>query len=83
MLFTNSVIFLGVKENEVGGKNYCSVSFLNAGGGYETTNFVGDVSQLEKLKKYEEYTALFSVRSVSNSKEDYFTKKLDCISIED
>ena len=81
MIFSQTVLFLGYKENEKGDNKYCSVNFLNAGGGYETTNFIGDVSTLENLKKYDNCDAIFSVRSVDNSKENYFTKKLDCVSL--
>lgn len=84
MLFPNTVIrFLGYQENEKNGKTYYSIYFLNEGGGYEKTGFLGDSSILSTLEKNKKYLADFNVRSVDNSRENYFYKRLDCLSIED
>lgn len=81
MIFTQSVLYVDYKEKEKDNKKYYSVNFLNAGGGYETVSFIGDPSVLDSLNKYDSVDATFSVRPVDNSKENYFNKKLDCVSL--
>ena len=81
MIFSQSVLFLDYKKKEKDSKEYYSVNLLNVGGGYETISYIGDVSVLDSFNKYDRLNATFSIRSVDNSKENYFNKKLDCLSL--
>lgn len=81
MIFSQSVLFLDYKKKEKENKEYYSVNVLNGGGGYETISYIGDVSVLDSFNKYDKLNATFAIRPVDNSKENYFNKKLDCLSL--
>lgn len=81
MIFSQSVLFLDYKKKEKDNKEYYSVNVLNNGGGYETISYIGDVSVLDSFNKYDKLEATFSIRPVDNSRENYFNKKLDCVSL--
>ena len=81
MIFSQSVLFLDYKKKEKDNKEYYSVNVLNNGGGYETISYIGDVSVLDSFNKYDCLNATFSIRPVNNSRENYFNKKLDCVSL--